>query len=459
MIAFQSILPVRSFFSPISTKLCGLRATNTSNSQNKRRINSYPSLQPSNSTITSALAFPSTALSSAVSSASPFLILFTLLSSATIGLLSAPTKWGATLSPPVVTTLITLFLANLGILPTSHPIYSAVLRLVVPLAIPLLLLSADLKRIVGETGRLLLVFFVGSFATVFATLVAWKLIPLASILGSDAAWKIAAALCARHIGGAVNYIAVADATAAPADAVTSALAADNVVVALYFTFLFLLARGVFQPSSYGKKTLSSSDSNSTNITTTTNTIEDEADKNIVDKSVKITTFGIVLSISAVMCAMGAIIAELIPLKLGIIPIVTALVLVTASVFPKQLRPYHSSASTIGIFFMQIFFAVTGAGGSIVAIANKAPILLMFSAVQIGIHWCVLFGVGKLLRFHTAEMLLSSNANVGGPSTASAMAAAKQWDHMIVPALLIGVFGYSIATFLSLGIGYSLLKPV
>ena len=53
--------------------------------------------------------------------------------------------------------------------------------------------------------------------------------------------KIAAALCARHIGGAVNFVAVSDFFQTPPDAVAAALAADNVVVALYFAFLFAIS--------------------------------------------------------------------------------------------------------------------------------------------------------------------------------------------------------------------------
>ena len=80
-----------------------------------------------------------------------------------------------------------------------------------------------------ETGKLLVVFVLGSFATIVGTLAAAKLFPLAA-LGSDA-WKVAAALNARHIGGAVNYVAVADATGMSASAQSAGLAADNVVCA------------------------------------------------------------------------------------------------------------------------------------------------------------------------------------------------------------------------------------
>jgi hypothetical protein len=44
------------------------------------------------------------------------------------------------------------------------------------------------------------------------------MIPMHSV---DGAWKVAAALCSRHIGGAINYVAVCDVLATPAATVTA----------------------------------------------------------------------------------------------------------------------------------------------------------------------------------------------------------------------------------------------
>ena len=84
------------------------------------------------------------------------------------------------------------------------------------------------RRIFKETGKLLVAFSIGSVATVVGTLVAFKLIPLQA-LGPMDSWKIASALAARHIGGAINYVAISEALQVSPSAQMAGLAADNLL--------------------------------------------------------------------------------------------------------------------------------------------------------------------------------------------------------------------------------------
>ncbi len=51
---------------------------------------------------------------------------------------------------------------------------------------------------------------------------------------------------------------------------------------------------------------------------------------------------------------------------------------------------------------------------------------------------------KTVLFHQV-VLTASNANVGGPATAAAMAASRGWPHMVRPAMLTGSLGYAVGT--------------
>lgn len=116
---------------------------------------------------------------------------------------------GKALSAPLATMALSLVTANVGLLPFKSPVYAAVNRYFVPLAVPLLLFDSDLRRVISDTGTMLAAFGVGAVATVIGTIVAFMVVPLAA-LGPDVGWRVACALAARHIGGAINFVAVAE---------------------------------------------------------------------------------------------------------------------------------------------------------------------------------------------------------------------------------------------------------
>lgn len=60
-------------------------------------------------------------------------------------------------------------------------------------------------------------------------------------------------------------------------------------------------------------------------------------------------------------------------------------------------------------------------------------------------FCFVFG--KLFHFTLEEIILASNANIGGPTTAAAMAISQGWTKLIGPSMLTGTFGYAIGTYL------------
>lgn len=113
--------------------------------------------------------------------------------------------------------------------------------------------------------------------------------------------------------------------------------------------------------------------------------------------------------------------------------------------------------TILFFSTQVFFAVLGASGSVWNVINTAPSIFLFALVQVTVHLAVILGLGKLFRIDQKLLLLASNANIGGPTTACGMATAKGWSTLVVPGILVGIFGISIATFLGIGFGMLVLR--
>ena len=65
--------------------------------------------------------------------------------------------------------------------------------------------------------------------------------------------------------------------------------------------------------------------------------------------------------------------------------------------------------------------------------------------------------GKIFGFTLEEIIIASNANIGGPTTAAAMAVSKGWTKLVGPAMLVGTLGYVLGTYAGLLVGSILIR--
>uniref|UniRef100_A0A8R7UJS9 Uncharacterized protein n=2 Tax=Triticum urartu TaxID=4572 RepID=A0A8R7UJS9_TRIUA len=169
-------------------------------------------------------------------------------------------------------------------------------------------------------------------------------------LGPDN-WKIAAALMSRHIGGAVNYVAVAEALQVTPSVLAAGLAADNVICALYFTTLFALAAKIPAEETVHSK-------EGVNASGEPTPAAGGGDRLPVLES---TT---ALAMSFAICRAGKHMTALLGVQGGSLPCITAIAVALATLFPSHVGKLAPAGEAMAVILMQVFFAVVGANGSI-----------------------------------------------------------------------------------------------
>ena len=372
-----------------------------------------------------------------ISSDNHWALLAALLSCAIFGFWTEKTLWGKKISGAVATMFFAFILSNLNIIPPSAPLYGIVWSFLVPLAIPLLLFKTHFGKIIKEAGSLLGAFGLGAFGTILGTMVAFTIVPL-----GEEGWKLAGIFCATYIGGSINYAVASQALELQDGSLLSAgAAADNLLMTLFFLILFSLPTFTLI-----KKIFEFEEEERLNIEPqpTQREIPDEI------RGMKPRNLALAISSSAIICAVGFELERELDLTGSGILIITALSVASGTFLPQWVIRM-GNPEALGLILMQIFFAVLGASAHFETAIEKGPALFFFAGIILTIHLFVTLVGGRLFKMDLRDLLVASNANMGGPTTAAAMASAKEWGHLTAPAILCGTLGYGVGTFIGVGL--------
>lgn len=368
-------------------------------------------------------------------------------------------KWAAKVTGAIIALLGSLILSNLKIIPTDAPAYDTVWNDVVPLAIPMLLFQANIKKIWNESGKMLIIFLISSVGTVVGVFLGF--IALKSYIPDLD--KIAAMETGSYIGGGVNFAALAAKFHTPGDMVSSAVVADNLMMAIYFFMLIAIPALSFFRKHFRTPYIDELEKNPPKEKET-HAASYWKRKNISLKDIAFTA-GSAFVLVAVSFKLADLFHKLIPsgehvnfffnLLNGLIGdhylMLTTITVLAATIFHRFFDNLNGSQE-LGTYLIYIFFVVIGVPASVPLLIKNAPLLLVFVFIIIIGNLLITFIFGKLFKFSLEEMILASNANAGGPTTAAAMAVAKGWTELIVPILLVGTLGYIIGNYAGSAMG-------
>ncbi len=129
-------------------------------------------------------------------------------------------------------------------------------------------------------------------------------------------------------------------------------------------------------------------------------------------------------------------------------LLTTLTLIFIALFKNGVKKLDGSQE-LGTYGIYLFFVVIGVPASIPLIIQNAPLLFVFTFLIAVINLIVTMLCGKLFKFSIEEIVLACNANIGGPTTAAALAIGKGWRTLVGPILLIGTLGYVIGNYIGM----------
>ena len=375
--------------------------------------------------------------------------LFTILVAASaFGIIGERKKWFFGLSGVIITITITAVLVTFGLIPSASnteltvPIYDFVFTYLIPISIPLLLFNVQIKRIIKDSGRLLGIFLIGALGIAIGAIVAAQLIDL-----GEEGYKIAGAFVGTYTGGSVNFMAVSTTF----DFVESPLFPATIAVDVGFTNVYLLVLFILPSLQFVSKFFLGDQ------------LVEEIEmpvpiqKATTSEATLMEQLAMCFTISGILCTMGMWLGPILANWIGTdinldVLIITILITLLANIAPKLLMPLADVAFEMGMFLMYVFLAVIGAASDIYAIINAAPGILFFAIIMLTIHLIISLIGGKLLGNSIREIMIASSANVGGVSIAAPMAATFGLKKLVTPAILIGILGYVVGTFLGIGTG-------
>ncbi len=358
-----------------------------------------------------------------------------------LGFVMDASRFGRAL-PGVVCILVAgALLSNFRITPFSSDVGDFVGRYIVPAAIPMLMIKADLKKIFIESGRVMVAFAAACVGIVAGVVAGFYLLQPWHVSA-----KIAGFYTGGFIGGTISMIAVGNAVKMTADEIAVATGASMI------------------PSILGLMTLVSLP----NLRLVRRHLPCKLDGEGVVACVKtqvpafqLTHITGALALSLSICAVARLVEAAVASFVGHdqaqynILYVTTVTIVVANLFPRRLQALRGEFE-LGMIFMYMFFAVIGLGTNMTTFLDHAVSLFFYVIILLAVGIAVTFMLAKVLKLDLSEAVTGCGAAIVGPAATVAVVAGKGWSSMVSPAVMTGIFchvagnfiGITVATLLS-----------
>ncbi len=350
--------------------------------------------------------------------------------------------WARTVGATMLVIVFGAVVSNLGLVPFQSPVYTAISGPVTSLSIVWLLFAVDVRDLKDAGPSMLAAFIIAILATAVGAIVAAFV--FAGSFGGDT-WKLAGVMTGTYAGGSLNFVAVGRELDFPPALFSAATASDAGLTAVWFgaTLMLPIWLRKWYPAPKHDHSASRADS-------TLADADPMADHPFfAEAPLKVLDLSVLLALGlALMWAAGAV-AALMPGVPSILWLTTFALAVGHTPWVRQLH----GAMHLGSLGLHFFLATIGIASRVSEIIRVGPEVFWFTALVVLIHGVLTYGGARLARLDVETTSVASQAAVGGPSSALALAVGRDWKALVLPGVVVGLLGYAVGNYLGLGVAY------
>ncbi len=335
--------------------------------------------------------------------------------------------------------LITAIFANIGILPAGSsaenpvPAYDAIFAYLAPISIFWLLLRVNLRDVLEAGLPLVVLFIIGSLGTAFGVALGMKIINGAESIGENYA-AIGGMFTGTYTGGSINFNAVALHYNIVKEGIlySGAVAVDNIITAIWMVATLAFPRLLSSLWPNKNVTKNRNDGPLTGIE------EDTESLHPID-------LGLVLAMGIGALYISNILAEITAVPSIIIITIIALIIAQIPAARKI-----KGAQVLGMFSVYLFLAVIGAFCDLQALGQLGSlgfVLFVMAGTAVAVHGFLTYSAARAMKIDLDMASVVSQANIGGGTSALALARSLGRQDLVLPAVLLGSLGNALGTFL------------
>ena len=342
--------------------------------------------------------------------------------------------------------LVTAVAANAGLIPAGSsaespvPVYDAIFGYVAPLAIFWLVLPINLREVVKAGLPIIALFLIGSVGVMAGAALGMRIFGAGDAFGPLQA-AVGGMFVGTYTGGSINFNAVAIGYDVMRDGTLYAgtVVVDNIVTAVWMMATLALPR-LLRPFWRLETDARPSADDAYDVT---GVAEDTEEIHPLDLAILLGLgFGSLWASDRASTALAEAGAN--------VPSILILTVLALGLAQIPALASLRGTRTLGMFAVYLFLAVIGAFCDVVRLAGLGRtglLVLGFAATLVAVHGVVTFAAAKLLKVDAETAAVASQANVGGGTSALAVARSLGRGDLVVPGILIGSLGNAIGTFL------------